>query len=104
MVQPEVLRQTVIHRALHRPQIIMGGERELTLFSMLIAGGLIVSALNLIASVLGVIIWLFCIYGLRRMAKIDPQMSKVYQRQIPYAHYYAPFSRPFRAAKSTRFK
>lgn len=95
-------RFTVIHRSLHRPQVIMGGERNLMLFSMLVAVTLIVSALNLFAACIGVMIWLFCVYGLRRMAKADPQMSKVYQRQLRYAHYYAPRSGPFRIAKSSR--
>jgi type IV secretion system protein VirB3 len=104
MAHPEALRQTVIHRALHRPQIIMGGERELMLFSMLVAGGLILSAMNYIATGLGIVIWMVCVYCLRRMAKADPQMSKIYRRQISYAHYYAPFSRPFREAKTKRIK
>lgn len=98
----EARRMTPFHRALHRPQQIAGGERELMLFSMLVAGGLIVSALNLVATVLGLMIWLICVHGLRKMAKADPEMSKVYIRQLKYAHYYGPFSRPFRAAKSPR--
>ncbi|OKP00815.1 conjugal transfer protein TrbD [Xenorhabdus eapokensis] len=95
-------RMTPFHRALHRPQQIMGGERELMLFSMLVAGGLIVSALNLVATVIGLLLWLICVHGLRKMAKADPEMSKVYIRQLKYRHYYAPFSRPFRVAKSSR--
>ncbi|WP_200141631.1 conjugal transfer protein TrbD, partial [Escherichia coli] len=74
----ESRRLTPFHRALHRPQQIMGGERELMLFSMLVAGGLTVSALNFVATVIGVAIWLVCVYALRKMAKADPNMSKVY--------------------------
>lgn len=95
-------RVTPFYRALHRPQMIAGGERELMLTSMLIAGGLIVSAMNLIATVVGLVIWLVCAQALRTMAKADPSMSKVYLRQLKYGHYYGPFSRPFRIAKSTR--
>lgn len=98
----ESRRLTPFHRALHRPQQVMGGERELTLFSMLVAGSLIVSAMNLVATLLGLVIWLVCIQGLRQMAKADPIMSKVYIRQLKYGHYYGPFSRPFRVAKSPR--
>lgn len=98
----ETRRMTPFYRALHRPQQIMGGERELMLFSMLIAGGLIVSALNFVATVLGLMIWLVCVHGLRRMAKKDPELSKVYIRQLRYANYYAPFSRPWRVGKSSR--
>lgn len=72
------------------------------LFSMLIAGGLVVSALNLVATVIGLVLWLICVYGLRKMAKADPEMSKVYLRQLKYRNYYGPFSRPFRVAKSPR--
>ncbi|WP_025902240.1 conjugal transfer protein TrbD [Tatumella sp. UCD-D_suzukii] len=102
MAKPESRRQTPFHRALHRPQQIMGGERELMLFSMLLAGGLIVSALNLIATVIGLMIWFVCVQVLRRMAKLDPELSKVYIRQLKYGHYYGPFSRPYRVAKSPR--
>lgn len=84
----ESRRLTPFHRALHRPQQIMGGERELMLFSMLVAGGLTVSALNFVATVIGVAIWLVCVYALRKMAKADPNMSKVYIRQLKYGHYY----------------
>lgn len=95
-------RVTSFHRALHRPQMIMGGERELMLFSMLIAGGLIVSAMNLLATVIGLLIWFVCAWALRKMASADPNMSKVYLRQLKYGHYYGPFSRPSRIAKSSR--
>lgn len=100
--QEEGLRQTPFYRALHRPQQIMGGERELMLFSMLVAGGLIVSALNIPATVMGVFLWLVCVHFLRQMAKADPNMSQVYARQLRYRGYYAPFSRPFRKATAKR--
>lgn len=102
MTDMESRRMTPFHRALHRPQQVMGGERELTLFSMLVAGGLIVSAMNMVATLLGLVIWLICIHGLRKMAKADPIMSKVYIRQLKYGHFYGSFSRPFRVAKSPR--
>lgn len=102
MDSSETRRLTPFHRALHRPQQIMGGERELMLFSLLIAGGLVISALNLLATAIGLVLWLVCVYGLRKMAKADPEMSKVYLRQLKYRHYYGPFSRPFRIAKSPR--
>lgn len=95
-------RLTAIYRALHRPQQIMGGERELMLFSLLISGGLIVSALNMVATLTGSVLWFISVQALRRMAKADPVMSKIYLRQLKYGHYYGPFSRPFRVAKSSR--
>lgn len=95
-------RYTPLFRALYRPQQVMGGERELMLFSMLLAGGLIISALNWVATIIGVIIWMVCVKGLRMMAKVDPVLSKVYIRQLRYKQYYPAFSRPSRVAKTSR--
>ncbi|AHJ66179.1 Conjugal transfer protein trbD [Granulibacter bethesdensis] len=102
MRKEHTLRQTRIHRALHRPQQIWGGERELMLFSMLVAGGLIIAAMNIVVTLIGTIMWLACVYGLRMMAKADPVMSKVYMRQLRYQEYYAPFSRPWRIDRIKR--
>lgn len=100
--EDQPIRQTIIHRALHRPQLVMGGERELTLFSMIVAGGLIISALNLVATIVGGSLWVICLAVLRRMAKADPQMSQIYVRQLRYAVYYPAFSRPWRVSSSKR--
>lgn len=96
------LRETKTHRALHRPQMIWGGERELMLSVMVVAGGLIVAAMNIVATVIGLIIWAVSIFALRQMAKADPVMSKVYLRQLKYRSFYPAFSRPWRVSKSNR--
>lgn len=98
----EALRRTATYRALHRPQQVWGGERELMLTSMLVAGGIIVAAMNWFATIIGLILWFACVYGLRQMAKADPHMSKVYLRQLKYQNYYASFSRPWRVGQSHR--
>ena len=90
------LRTTPFHRALHRPNLVLGGERELVLTTALVAGGLAVSAMNLPAAIISAVVWLLCITGLRMMAKADPQMSRVYLRFLKYRRYYAARSRPFR--------
>lgn len=102
MNETEDLRITPIRRALHRPQQIWGGERELMLFSMLIAAALIIVSLNFFSVVVGLIFWMLCAYSLRKMAKADPIMSKVYMRQIKYRNYYRPYSRPTRVANTRR--
>ncbi len=89
------LRTTPLHRALYRPSLLLGGERELVLFTGLIAGGLIVSAMNFIATVVGLAVWFGCIGLLRAMAKFDPDLSKVYLRQLRYQAYYPPRSTPW---------
>ena len=91
------LRTTPLHRALHRPNLIMGGERELVLTTALVAGGLAVASMNVPAAIVSSVVWLLCITGLRMMAKADPQMSRVYLRFLKYSKYYAARSRPFRS-------
>ena len=89
------LRRTSLHRALHRPNLVLGGERELVLTTGLLAGGLPAASVNLIGLVIGAAIWFGCIGLLRRMAKADTQMSRVYLRQLRYRPYYAARSGPW---------
>jgi type IV secretion system protein VirB3 len=72
------------------------------LFSLLLAGGIIIAALNGVATLIGVVLWVASVSGLRRMAKADPALSKVYLRQLRYQDYYGAFSRPWRMARSPR--
>jgi type IV secretion system protein TrbD len=92
------LRKTAFHRALHRSNLILGGERELVMFTALLTGGLVLTAQNLITTVLGVTVWFVCIAFLRMMAKADPYMSHVYIRSLKFQVYYPGRSRPFRSA------
>lgn len=89
-------RRTTMPRALHRPNLILGGERKLVLTTGLISLGLVVTALNLPATIFGIAFWFLCIAALRQMAKADPLMSGLYLRNIRYRGYYAARSRPFR--------
>ena len=83
-------------RALHRPNLILGGERKLVLTTGLVSLGLIVTALNLPATIFAIIFWFVCLAALRQMAKADPMLSGLYLRNIRYRGYYAARSRPFR--------
>jgi type IV secretion system protein VirB3 len=91
------LRRLPFHRVLHRPALFLGGERELALMTLIIAGGLAVSGMNLVSFGVGGILWFCSIPVLRWMAKSDPQMTKVYIRQLKYCGYYPARSRPYRA-------
>ena len=90
------LRRLPFHRVLHRPALFLGGERELALMTLIIAGGLAVSGMNLVSFVVGGILWFCSIPVFRWMAKSDPQMTKVYIRQLKYCGYYPARSRPYR--------
>jgi type IV secretion system protein VirB3 len=87
------LRLTPIHRALHRPNLILGGEREPVLIIAIVCAGVVVSALNLVAIGIGGLVWLTAALFLRMMAKADPYMSKIYLRQLRFPAYLPARSR-----------
>jgi type IV secretion system protein TrbD len=90
------------HRALHRSNLILGGEREWMIVSLMITGLLVVVSANLVSFFVGIIFGAITVTSLRAMAKSDPLMSKVYRRQVMYRDYYPAYSRPYRVAKSSR--
>ncbi|ADP71010.1 conjugal transfer protein TrbD [Rhodomicrobium vannielii ATCC 17100] len=87
------LRRSPLYRALHRPNLFLGGEREPVLMTAIICAGLAVSSLNLIAITIGVGLWLVLIGVFRMMAKADPFMTRVYLRQLRYGAYFTARSR-----------
>lgn len=74
----------------------MGGDREMVMLSGLLAAALIFASMNWFAAIIGVFLWICCLYLLRLMAKSDPKMRYVYLRHIKYAAYYPARSTPFR--------
>ena len=82
----------------------MGGDRELVMFTGLIAFALVFSAQELRASVYGMVLWLCSLYLLRLMAKTDPQMRFVYLRHRRYQRYYPAQSTPFRINSNSQGK
>jgi type IV secretion system protein TrbD len=90
------LRRVTLHRAGIRPHLFLGGDRELVLFSGLIACVLIFGCLQWQTIVTGVTLWTVALFILRRMAKADPLMRSVYMRHRNYRRYYPARSRPYR--------
>jgi type IV secretion system protein TrbD len=90
------LRRVSFYRVLHRPALLLGGEREPVLMTLIIAGGLALSGMNLVSFAVGGGLWFLAIGAFRWMAKADPQMTKVYVRQLRYRGYYPARSRPYR--------
>jgi len=91
------LRHLPFHRVLHRPNLFLGGEREPTLLTLILAGGVAVSGMNTVSFLVGAALWFSAIPVLRWMAKADPLMSRIYVRHIKYRGYYPARSRPYRA-------
>ncbi len=85
-----------VRRTGNRTNLFMGGDRELVMFSGLVAFALIFSAQEIRATVFGLILWFVSLYLFRKMAKSDPLMRGVYLRHRRYKKYYPPRSTPFR--------
>jgi len=85
-----------IYRALHRPHLIMGAERNLVLAAGALAGVLVFVVMTLMSIVIGIALWGIAIFIFRRMAKADPYMFEVYLRHIKYKSYYPARPTPWR--------
>lgn len=90
------LRTVPIHRVGNRHNLFMGGDRELVMFSGLLAFALIFTAQAWVAIAFGLTLWFASLFLFRLMAKADPQMRSVYLRHRRYNAYYPPRSTPFR--------
>ena len=90
------LRRNRIHRALSRPNLLMGADRELVLITGLAAAILIFVVLTVYSAVFGVAVWIVVIGLLRILAKSDPLMRQVYIRHISYKPFYKPTTAPWR--------
>ena len=92
------LQHTRIHRALSRPNLLMGADRELVLVTGLASIILIFVVLTWISALFGLAVWTVIVGLLRMMAKADPLMRRVYLRHITYRPHYRPTSSPWRRA------
>ena len=90
------LRTIPIRRSGNRPNLFMGGDREMVMFSGLLAFMLIVVAQDTRALVVGIVLWVAALYTLRSLAKEDPTMRFVYFSNRRYKSYYPARSTPFR--------
>lgn len=90
------LQRVRIHRALSRPNLLLGADRELVLVTGLAAIILIFVVLTPTSALVGITIWVVVVGLLRVMGKADPLMRRVYLRHIRYRPCYRPTSSPWR--------
>jgi type IV secretion system protein VirB3 len=93
---PTGLARHPIHRALSRPQLLMGADRELVLVTGLASVILIFVVLTIYSALFGIAIWMSLVGILRIMAKSDPLMRRVYARHIRYRSSYRPTTSAWR--------
>jgi type IV secretion system protein TrbD len=84
------LRRVPIHRALNRPQLLAGADRELALGAGVISAMFIFALAKLWAIAVGIAFWIFAFHLLRLLAKSDPLMRPVFIRYQIYQSYYPP--------------
>jgi type IV secretion system protein VirB3 len=84
MARLNAMRQTPIRRAGNRKVLFMGGERELVMLSGLCAAVLIFIGQTLASTLYGLGLWFAALGFLRKIAKADPEMSKVFWRSLNY--------------------
>ncbi|MGC4409998.1 conjugal transfer protein TrbD (plasmid) [Rhizobium rosettiformans] len=84
-----------IHRALSRPNLLMGGDRELVLLTGLVCVILVFVVITITAAILGAFAWIVMVSVLRLMARKDPMMRRIYLRHIRYRPVYRATSTPF---------
>jgi len=81
-------REILIHQSANRPNLILGGDRELVLFAALTAGCLTFTLASLTGIVVGLVFWLVSVTVLSRMGKADPILRQVYLRHLRYRAFY----------------
>lgn len=83
------LRRIPIHSSLHRANLVMGAERELALGSALAALLVGLGGMSLVSAGTAIVFWVSTIWVLRRMARADPMMSKVWLRHVRQQVFYS---------------
>mgnify|MGYP000919698491 CR=1 FL=1 len=81
-------RETAIHQSANRPNLLLGGDRELVLVMVMIAGGLAFSLASWWGIGVAAVLWVGSMAALQRMGKADPLLRPVYMRHIRYAAHY----------------
>lgn len=81
-------RSLPVHQSLHRHAHVLGAERELVMTSGLIALLVGVGGLTAVSIIAAAVFWLVSVFALRRMAKADPIMSRVWLRHIKQQEFY----------------
>jgi len=100
----ERAREVTFHQSANRPNLLLGGDRELVLMTALLAAVLIFTLAKLWAAIAGVVFWLIALGVLRRLAKADPIMRQVYIRHIKYKPFYLAKSGLHRAMSGSPAK
>jgi len=76
------MRTYPIFQSLHRHNHVMGAERELVLLNILFSFLVGAGGFTLISGLVAVLFYIITTFVLRKMAKADPIMSKIWFRHM----------------------
>lgn len=96
-------REIVIHQSANRPHLLLGGDRELTLFAALMSAMLIFALVTWWGVAAGIALWITAVAALCRMGRFDPMLRQVYVRHVKYRPFY-PAKGPLRGETSANPK
>src|SRR3954470_4351897 len=94
-------REVVIHQSANRPNLLLGGDRELVLVMIMVSAGLAFSLARWWGIGLAIALWISSIAVLQRMGKADPLLRHVYLRHIRYLPFYPAKSGLYAASAET---
>ena len=86
-------REVPFHESANRPNLLLGGDREMVLVFAILAAMLVFAVMKWWSVVGGVVLWLTAVGVLARMGKVDPLLRQVYIRHIRYRNFYPAKSR-----------
>lgn len=72
------LRQIPLYRSTSRPLTILGADRDLMLVLIVLCAALVFTGVSFVTTVIGVTVWTLGLFGLRQLARHDPQLVKVF--------------------------
>lgn len=98
------VRKIAVHQSLQRHNFVMGAERELVMTSALIALLVGIGGLTLLSGVVAAVFWIVAVFVLRRMAKADPIMGKVWMRHVKQNDFYSAKASRWRPLGGFRVK
>jgi type IV secretory pathway TrbD component len=74
----------VIHKSLHRPQLFLGVDRDMAMYTILISIMTAAGGYNLVSLLVGIVFFFVTFRYLRIWAKKDPLLRRVFIRYVRY--------------------
>lgn len=93
-----------VHQSLHRHSHTLGAEHDLVMLSAGVSLLVGIGGLTLISGLTATIFWIITLIFLRKMAKADPMMSKVWKRHIRQQTHYSAKSSKWRNLEGFKVK